>query len=79
MPELQETWFQSDPWVRKIAWRRKWQPTPVFLPNMSYGERSLVGYSPWGCKRVRHDNYTAENSMNNLCNVPSTEPNKIGI
>ena len=29
-------------------WRRKWQPTPVFLPGESHGQRSLVGYSPWG-------------------------------
>ena len=41
-------WF--DPWVRKIPWRRKWQPTPVFLSRRSQGQRSLVGYSPWGCK-----------------------------
>ena len=32
------------------TWRRKWQPTPVFLPGKSHGQRSLVGYSPWGCK-----------------------------
>ena len=31
-------------------WRRKWQPTPVFLPRESHGQRSLVGYSPWGRK-----------------------------
>ena len=36
-----------DPWVRKIPWRRKWQPTPVFLPGESHGQRSLAGYSPW--------------------------------
>ena len=34
----------------KIPWRREWQPTPVFLPRESYGQRSLAGYSPWGCK-----------------------------
>ena len=34
---------------------RKWLPTPVFLPGKSHGLRSLVGYSPWGCKRVGHD------------------------
>ena len=33
------------PWVRKIPWRRAWQPTPVFLPEESHGQRSLVGYS----------------------------------
>ena len=35
-----------DPWVRKISWRRKWQTTPVFLPEKSHGQRSLEGYSP---------------------------------
>ena len=40
----------SDPWVGKIPWRRKWQPTPAFLPGESHGGRSLVGYSPRGCK-----------------------------
>ena len=33
-----------------IRWRRKWQPTPVFLPGEFYGQRSLVGYTPWGRK-----------------------------
>ena len=45
----------GDPWVGKIPWRRKWQPTPVFLPRKYHGQRSLVGYSPWGRKRVRHE------------------------
>ena len=39
-----------DPWVGKITWRRKWQSTPVLLPGKSHGQRSLVGYSPWGHK-----------------------------
>ena len=39
-----------DPWVRKISWNRKWQPTPAFLPGKSHGQRSLAGYSPWGRK-----------------------------
>jgi len=39
-----------DPWVGKI-WRRKWQPTPVFLPGEFHGQRSLVGYSPWDYSR----------------------------
>ena len=34
---------EFDPWVGKIPWRRKWQPTPVFLPGESHGQRSLVG------------------------------------
>ena len=38
-----------DPWVGKIPWRRKWQPTPVFLPGKCHGQRrSLAGCSPWG-------------------------------
>ena len=39
-----------DPWVGKIHWRKKWQPTPVFLPGKSHGQRSLAGYSAWGRK-----------------------------
>ena len=42
--------FRPNPWVGKIPWRRAWQPTPVFLPGESHGQRSLVGYSPWGHK-----------------------------
>ena len=45
---MRETGFYS--WVRKIPWRRKWQFTPVLLPGKSYGQRSLVDYSPWGRK-----------------------------
>jgi len=41
-----------DPWVGKIPWRRKWQHTPIFLPGESHGQRSLVGYSPWGSKEL---------------------------
>ena len=39
-----------DPWVGKIPWRRKWQPTPVFLPRESHGQRSLEGNGPQGRK-----------------------------
>ena len=39
-----------DPWVGKIPLRRKWHPTPVFLPEKFHGQRSLVSYSPWGRK-----------------------------
>jgi len=45
-PAMWKTWV--DPWVEKIPWRRAWHPTPVFLPRESHGQRSLVGYSPWG-------------------------------
>ena len=43
-------WPGFDPWIGKISWRRKWQPTPVFLPGKSHGRRSLVSYSPWDCE-----------------------------
>ena len=40
--------IEFNPWVRKIPWRGKWQPTPVSLPGESHGQRRLAGYSPWG-------------------------------
>ena len=48
LPEMQETWVQS--LVGKIPWRKEWLPAPVFLPGKSHGQRSLAGYSLWGCK-----------------------------
>ena len=48
LPTMLETWVQSLGW--EDLWRRKWQPTPVFLPGKSHGWRSLLGYSPWGHK-----------------------------
>ena len=41
-----------NPWVRKVPWRRAWQPIPVFLPRESHGQRSLAGYSLWGFKEL---------------------------
>ena len=49
-----------DPFVRKIPWRRKWQPTLVFLSGESHGQRSLVGYSPCSSKRGGHDLVTKQ-------------------
>ena len=42
--------LRFSPWVGKIPWRRKWQPTPIFLPGESHGQRRLADYSPWGHK-----------------------------
>ena len=53
LPAMQETWVQF--LVRKIPWRRKWQPTPVFLPGESYAQRSLVEPLVHGVTRVGHD------------------------
>ena len=47
--------LRFDSWVGKIPWRRKWQPTPVFLPGESHGQRSLAGYSAWGHKQSGRD------------------------
>ena len=47
--------LEFQPWGRKLPWRGKWQPSPVFLPGKSHGQRSLAGYSPWGRKRVGHN------------------------
>ena len=40
------------PKFQKILWRREWQPTPIFLPGKSHGQRRLVGYSSWGHKEL---------------------------
>ena len=43
---------ELEPWIGKIPWRRKWQPTPIFLLRTLHGQRNLVGYSPCGCKEL---------------------------
>ena len=53
MQGMQEMRVLAHPWVRKMPRRRKWQPAPVFLPGELHGQRSLVGYSPWGPKDLR--------------------------
>ena len=45
----------GDPWIREIPWRRKQQPTAVFLPGEFHAQRSLADYSPWGLNRVGHN------------------------
>ena len=49
-PACQCRRLRFNPWVGQIPWRRAWQPTPVFLPWKSHGQRSLAGCSPWGHK-----------------------------
>ena len=60
MQEISE--IQVPSLVRKIPWRRAWQPTPVFLSGDSLGQRSLAGYSPWGCK----ESDTTESTEHNI-------------
>ena len=50
LPDYQKEFFKGD--LKGLPWRRAWQPTPVFLPGEFHGQRSLVGYSPWGCKEL---------------------------
>ena len=47
--------YSFDPWIGKILWSRKWQPTPVVLPEDSHGRGAWRATSPWGYKGVRHD------------------------
>ena len=58
LPAMQKTWVQS--LGQEDPWRKEWQPTPVFLPGESHGQRRLVGYSPWGRRRVRCDLVTKQ-------------------
>ena len=65
-----------NPWVGKIPWRRKWQPTLVLLPGNFHGQRSLVGYSPWG----RKESDTLGNfimSLISFIRVPPSRPNHL--
>ena len=53
--------FGFNPWVRKIPWRRKWQPTPIFLPGKSHGQRSLPGgCQSMGLQKTHHDSATEQ-------------------
>ena len=72
-----ETWVQS--LVGKISWRRKWQPTSVFLPGEFHGHRNLVGYRPWVIKRwtAAHQaslTFTISQSLNKLMSIESVMP-----
>ena len=62
------------PWIRKIPWRKKWQPTLGFLPGESHGQRSLAGYSPWGCKESGKTG-----QLKNSSNNPTFGKFKLGV
>ena len=58
-----------NPWIRKILWRRAWQPTPVFLPGKFHGQRSLAVYSRWDHKdsdMIEHDDSTRKEQSKTL-------------
>ena len=58
--------LRFNPWVGKIPWSRKWHPTPVILLRKFHGQRSLAGYSPWGCTELdtaEHRNKTCKEKV----------------
>ena len=59
--------------VEKIPWRRSWQPTPVLLPGESQGQRSRVGYSPWGRKEL---DTTEQLALLHYANIVDTQQNE---
>ena len=70
---------EFNPWVQKIFWRMKWQTTPVFLPEESHGQRSLVGCSPWSQKKVRYGLATKQQQQCTLsAEQANTHKNKNG-
>ena len=70
---------QFDPWIGKIPWRRKWQPTPVFLPEKFHGQRNLVGYIPWICKELDTTEHTHTCSILSNVRGKQGEPNKYSL
>ena len=67
---LQIIHLMSNLWTGKIPWRREWQPTPIFLPGKSHGQRSLTGFSSWGCKEsdttlATNPEYIKNSKLNN--------------
>ena len=62
-----------DPWVKKIPWNRKWQPTSVFLPGKFCGPRSLMGYSPWSCKELG----TTKHACASLAHIKYPKPSHL--
>ena len=63
-PAMQET--QVDAWVKKIPWRRKWQPTPAFLPGESHRKRSWQATQSTGLQRVGHNGVTKHAGVHNI-------------
>ena len=69
-------------WIMHPSWRREWQPTPVFLPGESRGQRSLARYSPWGCKEsdmTERSTLSHFHFLSQLPNISPTYPWKIGF
>ena len=71
--------MQTDPWVGKIPWRRKWQPIPVFLPGEFHGLRSLAGYSPQGCKELDMTDWLTHTKQERKCIYNDKYPHSFKI
>ena len=71
---------QFDPWIRRIPWRREWQPTAGFLPGKAYEQRSLVGLESMGSQKSQtqlSDSTTGTRSMGQYCTSTSLCPAKM--
>ena len=69
-----------NPWARKIPWRRKWQPTPVFSPGEFHGQSSLASYSPQGRKEAdKTDHSTEHRSQKNQISILRPFTKKLNI
>ena len=66
-----------NPWVAKVPWSRKWQPKPVFLPGKFHGQRSLVGYSPWGRKELDMTEHKHTHRSEEVSPAFSLSPEKV--
>ena len=65
LPATQENWVR---YMGRFPWGREWLPTPVFLPGQFHGQRSLVGYRPWGRKELdTAERLTRGNFIFNIC------------
>ena len=62
LPEMQEMWVQFLGWENTLE--KEWQPTAVFLPGKFHGQRSLLGYSPWGLKELDKIEQLSERDSN---------------
>ena len=71
--------LRFDPWVRKVSWRRKWQPIPVFLPGKCHGQKSLEGYSPWSRKVSDTTERLGTHQSLWFQPCPGTEPEHPGV
>ena len=69
LPVQETRRYGIDFWVGKISWSRRWQPAEAFLPGKPHGQRSLLGYSPWGCRELdttELDEHTKKKATNDL-------------